>query len=60
MQRPEMLATDEVILETTLIPMSAASFAAFMGVLSAPPEVVPEMVTLMKREAPWEGAGTQG
>ena len=50
-------AAEETIVETTLIRMSPAGFAAFLGALSAPPRAVPEMAELMKRQAPWEGKG---
>jgi uncharacterized protein (DUF1778 family) len=51
-------AAEQAIIETTLIRMSPAGFAAFVKALSAPPHVVPEMAELMKRETPWEyGAG---
>jgi len=47
-------AAEETILETALIRMSAAGFTAFIEALSAAPRVVPEMVELMERKAPWE------
>ena len=47
-------AAEEAILETALIRMSAAGFTAFLEALSAAPRVVPEMVELMERTAPWE------
>lgn len=47
-------AAEEAIVETRLIRMSADGFAAFLQALSAPPAAVPEMVELVKRQAPWE------
>jgi uncharacterized protein (DUF1778 family) len=47
-------AAEEAIIETTLIRMSPAGFTAFIEALSAAPRVVPEMVELMERKAPWE------
>lgn len=49
-------AAEQTILESTLIRMSPAGFAAFLEALSAPPRVVPEILGLMQRKAPWEGA----
>src|SRR5690348_11500104 len=47
-------AAEEVIVEAALVRMSPAGFTAFLEALSAPPRIVPEMVELMKRKAPWE------
>jgi uncharacterized protein (DUF1778 family) len=47
-------AAEEVIMERTLIRMSPEAFEAFMAAIEAPPTVVPEMVELFKRKAPWE------
>ena len=44
----------DAIIESRLIHMSPAGFAAFLEALSAPPSVVPEIVELGKRKAPWE------
>ena len=49
-------AAEEAIIETTLIRMSPPGFAAFLEALSAPPRVVPQIVDLVKRKAPWEDA----
>ena len=49
-----MRAAEEGVIETALIRMSPAGFAAFLEALSAPPRVVPEIVELAKRKAPWE------
>lgn len=50
-------AAEETIVETTLVRMSADGFSAFLQAVSAPPAAVPEMIELLKREAPWEPDG---
>lgn len=40
--------------EERLIRMSPDGFAAFMTTLSGPATVVPEMVEIARRPAPWE------
>lgn len=47
-------AAEDVLMENRLIRMSANGFTEFMAILSAPATVVPEMVELIKRPAPWE------
>src|SRR5205807_219922 len=47
-------AAEDVLMENRLIRMSADGFTEFMAILSAPAAVVPEMVELAKRAAPWE------
>lgn len=47
-------AAEDVIMETSLVRMSVADFAAFTSALAAPAVPVPEMVELMRRPAPWE------
>ncbi len=47
-------AAEDVLMENRLIRMSADGFTEFMAILSAPAAVVPEMVELAKRPAPWE------
>jgi uncharacterized protein (DUF1778 family) len=42
------------ILDRTMITMSAEGFKAFMDEIDSPATVVPEMVELLKRKAPWE------
>ena len=37
-----------------LIYLSPASYEAFMAAITRPPKLVPEMVALFKRKAPWE------
>ncbi|HXP73143.1 MAG TPA: DUF1778 domain-containing protein [Stellaceae bacterium] len=47
-------AAEEIIMENALIRMSPKGFSAFMSAIAAPAAAVPEMVTLLKRSAPWE------
>jgi uncharacterized protein (DUF1778 family) len=47
-------AAEEVIMESTLVRMSPEGFRAFMAAIEAPATVVPEVVELFKRKAPWE------
>jgi uncharacterized protein (DUF1778 family) len=41
-------------MEQGLIRMSPEGFADFMEILSRPPTIVPEMMEVLKRPAPWE------
>jgi uncharacterized protein (DUF1778 family) len=52
-------AAEQVIMERTLIRMSAAGFEAFMAALTAPAAPVPGMVELLKRRAPWDADPTR-
>ena len=47
-------AAEDVLMENTLIRMSPDGFEAFMSALAAPPVLVPELVALARRAAPWE------
>jgi uncharacterized protein (DUF1778 family) len=47
-------AAEEAIVETRLIRMSPDGFAEFLAALSAPATTIPEMVELLRRQAPWE------
>lgn len=47
-------AAEDVLMETAPIRMSPLGFKAFMTALSGPATVVPEMVELFRRTAPWE------
>ena len=47
-------AAEDVLMENALTRMSPDGFEAFMSALAAPPVVVPEMVALAHRTAPWE------
>lgn len=42
--------------KVSLLPivMSARGFAAFMRTLNVPPRLVPELIDVSKRRAPWE------
>lgn len=52
-------AAEEVLMETAPIRISPAGFKAFMAALSGPAVVVPEMVELVRRRAPWEAGGSK-
>lgn len=47
-------AAEEVLMESTLVRMTPAGFSAFMKALSGAAAPVPEMVEVLKRQAPWE------
>ena len=47
-------AAEEVLMETALVRMSPDGFAEFMAMLDAPPTVVPELLEVFRRRAPWE------
>jgi uncharacterized protein (DUF1778 family) len=47
-------AAEEVVMEQGLIRMSPEGFADFMDILSRPPTIVPEMMDVLERPAPWE------
>lgn len=47
-------AAEDVLMETIPIRMSPEGFKAFLQVLAGPPQPVPEMVELARRQAPWE------
>ena len=47
-------AAEDVLMEHALIRMSPDGFEAFLSVVLASPTVVPEMVDLAGRPAPWE------
>jgi uncharacterized protein (DUF1778 family) len=50
-------AAEEVVMESVLIRMSPSGFNAFMKELSRPAVVVPELVEVARRRAPWETGG---
>jgi uncharacterized protein (DUF1778 family) len=50
-------AAEETLMETMLIRMSPAGFKAFTAALSGPAKIVPEMVEVLERPAPWEKKG---
>ena len=47
-------AAEEVLMESTLVRMSAEGFEAFIHAVSAPAAPVPEMVASLRHRAPWE------
>ena len=47
-------SAEDVLMENTLMRMSAAAFNAFAAAIAAPAKVVPEMLDLLKRTAPWD------
>jgi uncharacterized protein (DUF1778 family) len=47
-------AAEDVVMENTLIRMSAEGFATFMQVLAQPASPVPAMIEVARRSAPWE------
>ena len=52
-------AAEEVLMESTLVRMSAAGFEAFVQAISAPAAPVPEMAASLRRRAPWEKAAAK-
>jgi uncharacterized protein (DUF1778 family) len=53
-------AAEEVLMESTLVKMSAKGFEAFVQAVSGPATPVPEMVELLSRSAPWEIGAPKG
>lgn len=47
-------AAEEAVMEQQLIRMTEDGFADFMALMAAPVEVVPELVEVLRRPAPWE------
>lgn len=47
-------AAEDAIMESALVRMSPRGFAAFMESLGEAPRVVPAMVQVMRRKAPWK------
>lgn len=52
-------AAEDVLMESTLVRMSASGFNAFMKALAEPAAPVPEMVVVLKRRAPWDVGGSR-
>jgi len=50
----EVRVAEKILMETAPIRMSPTGFKAFVEVLSQPARLVPEMVELFQRAAPWE------
>jgi Uncharacterized protein conserved in bacteria len=47
-------AAEEALMETPLVRLSEEGFQSFIQILSAPGHVVPELVQVLQRQAPWE------
>jgi uncharacterized protein (DUF1778 family) len=47
-------AAEEAVMDDRPIRMSPEGFAEFVAMLDRPPEVVPAIVELFRRRAPWE------
>ena len=47
-------AAEEAVMEQQLIRMTEEGFADFMALMAAPAEIVPELVEVICRPAPWE------
>ena len=47
---------ETLILDRTMITMSAEGFKTFMDEIDSPARPVPEMVKMLRRKAPWEKA----
>jgi uncharacterized protein (DUF1778 family) len=47
-------AAQEVLLEHAAVRLAPVDFEAFKAAVAASPEAVPEMVELLKRQAPWK------
>jgi len=47
-------AAEEVLMERSMIRMSASGFKQFLQALSAPAKPVRQMVEILQRRAPWE------
>lgn len=54
MREAAVRTAEAVIMENAIIPMSAASFSAFMAELDRPAEIVPELADVFQRQPPWE------
>ena len=51
-------AAEEILMGNMLIRMSPAGFKTFMAALSGPARIVPQMIEVLKRPAPWEKKGS--
>ena len=52
-------AAEEILMGNMLVRMSPAGFKTFMTAISGPAKVVPEMIEILKRPAPWEKKGSR-
>src|SRR5487761_1627900 len=59
MREAAVRAAEEVLMESTPIRMSPRGFEAFMAAVAAPARAVPELVAVLKRQAPWETGETK-
>ncbi len=50
----QFAAAEEVLMEAVPSRMSPGGFKAFMDALSKPAAAVPEMIDVLRRNAPWE------
>jgi uncharacterized protein (DUF1778 family) len=58
MRETAVRAAEEVLLEHSLVRMSAEGFGAFAAAIAAPAKPVPAMVDVLTRKAPWD-TGTE-
>ena len=49
-------SAEAVLMENTLMRMSPVAFNAFSAAIAAPAQVVPDIVKLLKRKAPWDAS----
>jgi uncharacterized protein (DUF1778 family) len=47
-------AAEDALMETSPVRMSPSGFKAFMAALSGPATLVPEMIEIFRRPAPWD------
>lgn len=49
-------SAEEVLMENVPMRLNPAAFNAFAAAIAAPAQVVPEIVELLKRKAPWDAS----
>jgi uncharacterized protein (DUF1778 family) len=49
-------AAEEVLMQQSTVRMSADQFEAFKAAIAGPGQAVPELVDVLRRAAPWDGA----
>jgi uncharacterized protein (DUF1778 family) len=54
MREASVRAAEDILLESALVRMSPAGFAAFAAAIAQPATAVPAMVDVLKRTAPWD------
>lgn len=47
-------AAEDAVMEQQLIRMTEEGFVDFMALMAAPADIVPELVEVLRRPAPWE------